>query len=296
MNKDLLYYLLISFGVCWIGAGLIPLFDIGYNSFASTAIVALICMPAPALAAWIVQVFILKRPFAELQLTWKQADQKQLYLLPVWLFVFLLATVGWIYLLGNVFQIEVFGLVDFSRDGLLLKLEEVTQGKTDLSTVGIPSPWIVFALICFAAILTGSSINLIFTLGEEIGWRGFLYKQFEHFSPAKRSMITGTIWGIWHAPLIVLGLNYPDHPYLGIGMMVVFCVALSFPMDFLRRSTNTILGPGAFHGLINASAAGTMLFIWNGDSLIASIAGLSGALAAFSLLGIQYLLTKIINR
>ena len=296
MNKALLYYLLISFGLCWLGGGLIPLFDLGYGSIASTLIVALVCMPAPALAGWLVQTRILKRPFAELELGWKQADLKQLYLLPLWLFVFLLANFGWIFLLGNVIGWEVFGHADFSADGLLLKLEEMTRGKTDLSAIHLPSPWIMFLIIGLAGSVAGATVNLPFTLGEEIGWRGFLYKQWETMPALKRILLTGTIWGMWHAPLILQGHNYPDHPYLGIIMMVVFCVALSFPMDWLRKNSRTILAPGIFHGMVNASAAGTFLFIQAGDTLIASIAGLTGALACMTLFGLQVFMIKIMRR
>ncbi|HOY48710.1 MAG TPA: CPBP family intramembrane metalloprotease [Flavobacteriales bacterium] len=295
MNRSFLYYLLISFGVCWLGAALIPLLDVGYGSFASTLIVALICMPAPAFAGWLVQTRILKRPFSELGLTWKLANRSQLYLLPIWLFLLLIFNFVWIALLGNAFGIEAFGTVDFSMDGFLLKLEEMTQGKTDLSEINFPSTYVIFLLVAMSGVVAGATVNLPFTLGEEIGWRGFLFKQLENQSWLKRSLITGIIWGLWHTPLILMGHNYPEHPYLGVLMMVFFCVSLSFPMDWVRRKTNSILGPGAIHGMINASAAGTFLFIQDGDSLMGSIAGFSGALACLTVFGAQYLVTKIIK-
>ena len=77
-------------------------------------------------------------------------------------------------------------------------------------------------------------------------------------------------------------------------MMVLFCVALSFPLDLIRRNTQSVLGPAAFHGMINATASGAMLFIQNGDVLLGSLAGLSGALASFTLLGIFVNLKKYI--
>ncbi len=295
MARSILYYLLICFGVCWLGAALIHFLDLGYGSIASTLIVAFICMPAPALAAWLVQTRILKRPFSELGLTWKRANRNQLYLIPLWLFLLLIFNFGWIALLGNAFGIDAFGTLDFSMDGFLLKLEEMTQGKTDLSEINFPPTYVIFLLVAISGVVAGATVNLPFTLGEEIGWRGFLFKQLENQSWLKRSLITGTIWGLWHAPLILMGHNYPDHPYLGILMMVFFCVSLSFPMDWIRRKTGSILGPGALHGMINAAAGGTFLFIQDGDTLIGSIAGFSGGLACLTLFGAQYLLTKIIK-
>ena len=294
MKKYLVYFVLIAFGFAWLAAALIPILDYGYGSFASIIIVACLVMPAPALAAWIVQTYIVKLPFSELDVTWKHANKPQLSLLPLWLFIFLLANYGWIFLLGNLAGIDVFGTVDFSYDGFIQKLEEITQGKSDLSEIQFPATWIIFTLIAFSGVLAGATLNLPFTLGEEIGWRGFLFKQLEHLNWIKRSLITGLIWGIWHAPLILLGHNYPEHPYWGIPMMVLFCVALSFPLDMIRRNTQSVLGPAAFHGMINATASGAMLFIQNGDVLLGSLAGLSGALASFTLLGIFVNLKKYI--
>ena len=91
MKKYLVYFVLIAFGFAWLAAALIPILDYGYGSFASIIIVACLVMPAPALAAWIVQTYIVKLPFSELDVTWKHANKPQLSLLPLWLFIFLLA-------------------------------------------------------------------------------------------------------------------------------------------------------------------------------------------------------------
>jgi uncharacterized protein len=43
-------------------------------------------------------------------------------------------------------------------------------------------------------------------LGEEIGWRGFaLPKLLETHSAAVASLILGTVWAVWHLPLILVG-------------------------------------------------------------------------------------------
>jgi hypothetical protein len=36
----------------------------------------------------------------------------------------------------------------------------------------------------------------------------------------KAYLIVGVIWGLWHAPLIAIGFNYPGMPVLGILMMI----------------------------------------------------------------------------
>lgn len=287
MKKELLPYLLIAFGVCWLGAALIPAFGLEYGSVTSTVIVALICMPAPALAAFIAQKYILKRPFSDLQLTWKHAVKKGLFLTPLWLLLWAFFFYVLIAVFGNLLHFEAFGEVHFTQDQLLLKIEEMTKGQVDLSTLNLPSWPALLLLIFVAGIIAGCTINLPFTLGEEIGWRGFMFHYLRDSSMLVRVLITGFFWGIWHAPIIWMGHNYPEHPHEGVLVMILFCIAISFPMDFIRRQSKSVLGPGIFHGMINASATGMMLFIANGNDLFASIAGISGCIAAFAVYLIQ---------
>jgi hypothetical protein len=37
-------------------------------------------------------------------------------------------------------------------------------------------------------------------------------------------LLSGAIWGAWHAPVVALGYNYPQHHALGPLLMIVFCV------------------------------------------------------------------------
>ncbi|MCB9237413.1 MAG: CPBP family intramembrane metalloprotease [Flammeovirgaceae bacterium] len=38
----------------------------------------------------------------------------------------------------------------------------------------------------------------LFTLGEELGWRGFLQDQLNHLPKWKQYLIMGTLWELWH--------------------------------------------------------------------------------------------------
>ncbi len=45
----------------------------------------------------------------------------------------------------------------------------------------------------------------------------------------KANLVTGVIWGLWHAPLIALGHNWTAPPgCLGIFMFVLITTPLSF--------------------------------------------------------------------
>jgi membrane protease YdiL (CAAX protease family) len=63
--------------------------------------------------------------------------------------------------------------------------------------------------------------NCATTLGEEIGWRGFLVPELaKRFSFTATAVLSGAIWALWHVPIIVLpattwepaGLVWPLSP------------------------------------------------------------------------------------
>ncbi len=85
------------------------------------------------------------------------------------------------------------------------------------------------------AFTLGILFNMIFTFGEEFGWRGYLLPRLSPLGGISAAIMTGVIWGVWHAPVIVLdGYNYPGHPWLGLGMMVIATVSLSMIFAWLR--------------------------------------------------------------
>ncbi|MEX1189585.1 MAG: CPBP family intramembrane glutamic endopeptidase [Bacteroidia bacterium] len=279
INKSIVQYLFLSYAICWLVAGLIYFLEIPYGSVTSSILVAVLCMPAPAIASFIIMKFVLKRPLVELGVNWKTANKTFLYLTPIWLIIWVIFYYILVYVLGSLFGSDLFGMLDFSRDGLLNKIEELGQGQIDPETLNIPSIPVVMSFIILGGIVAGSTINLIFTLGEEIGWRGFLYNQLQDHSLHSRVIFTGFVWGLWHAPLIAMGHNFPSYPLIGIFIMIVFCIVLSYPMDWLRRTSKSVLGPGIFHGMINGTAAGMMVFVTSGNELLSSVVGITGVLA-----------------
>lgn len=110
-------------------------------------------------------------------------------------------------------------------------------------------------------ILLGISINAVFAFGEEYGWRGFLQKELAYLGNWKASMITGAVWGVWHAPLVVQGYNFPDHPYIGVFMMTIALIPLGVIMSYLTVRSGTILTAAFFHGVLNATAGVSIVLL-----------------------------------
>lgn len=128
-----------------------------------------------------------------------------------------------------------------------------------LETVGIT--YRLYMLITVVSSVTYAPfINTFAALGEEIGWRGFLYPQLKaRFGRNKGRMLGGVIWGAWHWPLIWLigyeyGTDYFGFPVLGMLIFLLFTIALGIIADRLYERSGSIWLPSLFHGAINAAA------------------------------------------
>jgi membrane protease YdiL (CAAX protease family) len=129
------------------------------------------------------------------------------------------------------------------------------------------------------AFTLGIVINMLFTFGEEFGWRGYLLPRLAPLGGVWAAVITGIIWGLWHAPLIVLaGYNYPGHPWLGILMMVVFTTSLSLIFAWLRFRSGSVWPSTLAHAAINGQAGFASIFLSHADSLVAAPIGIIGLL------------------
>jgi membrane protease YdiL (CAAX protease family) len=125
-----------------------------------------------------------------------------------------------------------------------------------------PTTYIVIG--CVQA-LFGAFFNMIFAVGEEAGWRGYMYPCLKaRFGETKGRIIGGLIWGSWHWPLIVLvgyeyNLGFFNAPWymvlLGMGAFCIVCVALGTVFDFIYEKVGTIWAPALAHGSFNAIAS-----------------------------------------
>lgn len=115
-------------------------------------------------------------------------------------------------------------------------------------------------LQCIQGFFLGALMNVITCFGEEWGWRGYLLPKIsKHFSPIPTMLITGVIWGLWHAPLTIIGHNYgtdyPGYPFAGIAMMCLFCVIMGIFLSYVTLKTNSCIPAILGHGAINGIAA-----------------------------------------
>jgi membrane protease YdiL (CAAX protease family) len=202
-------------------------------------------MWGPGLAAILTTRLILKQPFGSLNLN--RLGPKRYYLW-AWLLFPVLSIVGGLFTL-------LFGIarLDLQFTGLRQAMAAAAGGQA------VPAELVVAIQIAIA-LLPGPFINVIFALGEELGWRGFLFPRLMPLGTWKAILLSGVIWGLWHAPVILQGHNYPGYPVAGVFMMIVFCLLLSAIFSWLVLNTNSPWVAALAHGSVNATAGLTMMF------------------------------------
>ncbi len=151
----------------------------------------------------------------------------------------------------------------------------------------LPLPVGTLVAIQLATTPVGAFINLVPALGEELGWRGWLLPKLMPLGTVPALLVTGVIWGLWHAPLILLGYNYPDAPgWLGLTAMVGMCIPVGAVFGWLRLRSGSVWPAALAHGAFNAAAGSYLLFAAAGervDTTQATILGWSGWIVPLAL-------------
>ena len=149
----------------------------------------------------------------------------------------------------------------FDTSGGYLVAAAGPEALEQLEAQGLTYP--LYILVSVVGCLTYAPlINMVLAIGEEAGWRGFLYPQLKaKFGKRRGWLIGGVIWGMWHWPMMWLtgyeyGTDYVGFPIVGMLIFCIFTTAAGILCDWLYEKTDCIWIPSAFHGAINA--AGTV--------------------------------------
>lgn len=162
--------------------------------------------------------------------------------------------------------------VEFTLDSDLMRdaIEQFGQSGTPIGLLG------VIAVTLFSGLMAGVTINALFAFGEEVAWRGFLAREMENLGFWKKSLLIGAIWGFWHAPIILMGHNYPAHPVTGVFMMIAYCMLLSPVLMYLREKSGSVLVAAIAHGTMNALAGLALILLAGYNDLLCGLCGLAG--------------------
>jgi uncharacterized protein len=227
-------------------------------------------MFGPMVATITLQKLVYKEPVRK---TFDISSKFNRWFLVAWLlpFVIAIATFGVTLLFPGIkFTPDMAGI--FEKYKNVLTPAQIIQMKKQMTSLPIHPYW----LTLLQGLIAGISINAVFAFGEELGWRGFLPKQLLSLGFYKTSLIIGIVWGVWHAPIIIQGYNYPEHPLLGVFLMIIWCILLTPIFLFVRLKAKSVIAAAIIHGSINASFGLTILLIKGGNDLTTGLTGFPG--------------------
>lgn len=127
---------------------------------------------------------------------------------------------------------------------LLIVAQSVTKLLGFSVTIVMPpvnlSPYVIF----------GFGVNFLANTCEEIGWRGFALPHLQkRYNALIATLIVGTLWSLWHLPLVFLvGNSMSEFPLVWF----ISIAADAFIYTWIYNSTKgSILLVALFHGSLN---------------------------------------------
>ncbi|MEV0388057.1 CPBP family intramembrane glutamic endopeptidase [Nonomuraea sp. NPDC050643] len=246
-------------------------------------VVAVATMTTPAIAALVV-VFFVERPQHKTWTLglWPLQPARSLLGYAALGIIVSIALVLVALPIGALLGVYPADFVNFSAFQQVLDEQAGAAGVAE-----IPIPIGALIVIQLAALPSAAFINLIPALGEELGWRGWLLPKLMPLGTLPALLISGVIWGLWHAPLILLGYNYPDAPgWLGMTAMVAMCILVGAVFSWLRLRSGSVWPAALAHAAFNGAGGTYLVFAKAGeriDTTQATILGWSGWIVPLAL-------------
>lgn len=275
-------YVFLAFGLAWLIA--LPLWLQGGLRNPFFTILAVAMMFAPAIAAIIASKMFDPKVAALDALAIRPAKGSWGAIIVYSLLAIAgaLAISAGALFVGQALGVLHLDLVNFSGFSALL------QAKLNGRSLPANMPSMKVLIIAqLVMIPIGALFNAVFAVGEEIGWRGFLLPKLLPMGVFPAVVVSGIIWGLWHAPVILLGYNYPEGPrWLAMACMCGMCIGLAGLLSWLRLRTRSVWPCAVGHGAFNASAGLYALLAAVGekvDPMVATPLGWTGWLIPLAL-------------
>ncbi|MEQ8176428.1 MAG: CPBP family intramembrane glutamic endopeptidase [Syntrophomonadaceae bacterium] len=285
VKKRLTWFILLTFVMAWTVFMLIPLNGLTYGT-GVTVFIVMAGMFVPALCSILTRL-ITKEGFGNMYLNPYFKGNIKRYLLVYF------GPTALLFLSGALYFLISPG--SFDSEFTVLKRMAAASGTAGLSVSNL------LLIQILMVVIMGPVINIIPTLGEELGWRGYLLPKLRMILSDRAALvITGIIHGMWHIPVVVMGHNYgtsyTGYPWLGVLTMTVFIVWLGVIEGYISIKLDSVIPAAMIHSLINAGAGLPLLLAKGGYNPILgpAVTGLIGGLP-FTVLAVV-LLVKAGNK
>lgn len=269
--RGIAWFIALAFGLAWTIEGIALARGMRVDQLAiATTVVLTAVMFTPAIASVVVRRFVTVEGFASAGL---RVGPRRFYLI-AWLGVPLLVA-----LIYGVTLAAGLGHIDPSLETLFSKMRAVAPDAP------LPPARPLALAILVQSLTLGPLVTTLATFGEELGWTGFLLPKLLPLGKWRAALFYGVVWGLWHAPIIAAGFNYPGYPVLGVFMMCAFTCGVALIQTAARLRSNSVLLTSFIHAGINNQGMGLLPNLVVGVSpVIGGVTGLVG-IAVFAITG-----------
>lgn len=180
----------------------------------------------------------------------------------------------------------------------LINQYHVPEEQQDLvrEQLGRIPAWVMVLSTVFSGLIAGITINALAAFGEEYGWRNYLVGALREVKFWKAALFIGFVWGIWHAPLILMGHNYPNVPRWGVLLMVVFCILLGVIELYMVLKSKSMIPAAILHGTVNGVGGMVVYFIIGGNDFLNGLTGLAGFIVMAAVIVCLWSIDKWISK
>lgn len=274
--KGIVWFLVITFGITWTVEGVLLMRGVSFERVPPVFLGYLLAglMWAPTVGAVLTRKVVLRESLRVAEARLHLGDLRPYGIGMILMPVMFVLVYGITVLLG-------LGHLDLSLSTFLAQMHSMGKAMGPQP----PAPVMIGGIVA-GSVLVAPFINSIFAFGEEYGWRGFLLPKLLPLGRWPAHVIGGIIWGLWHAPLVLMGFNYPGYPWTGVVWMCVLTTFLGIFENEWTLRYDSILLASFIHGTFNSQVYGIWrVIVPHAHPLLGGFGGLIG-LAALTVIAV----------
>lgn len=192
------------------------------------------------------------------------------------------------YILPILYALPVYAVVWMTGLGTLLNPYDFSTLTKQFSSPNIVSAIAVYALI---KATKGVAEALLFSLGEEIGWRGLFVPELAKVTSFTRTaLISGVVWAAWHMPAILFADYHNGSTPVTFAAVcfAVMIIGISFPFAWLTLKSRSLWTAVLLHTTHNVFIQGFFDRLTGNGSITPYITGEFGVGLAVTGLVVAY--------
>ncbi len=169
-------------------------------------------------------------------------------------------------------------------------------------TLTVPEQWMGFEmpawlmpLLALFLIVTNS---VTVSLGEELGWRGYLLPNLTSFGAWQAALLSGLLWGIWHLPFMLLTDQYhaDQNMWITVPLFLLATTTAGLFFAYLRLRTDSVWPASIAHSAHNTFWALGAAFTAGGSTLSEYLAGDAGILLSIGYAVVGFFLLSRLSK